>query len=239
MTSVANTHTFSIGRVDLITAMILLLHGELVELTGDVVGGTGIAVPVGVHAIGRHVGVLLLFIFIVGVTVLAFPCLVSRLAADLTDGGVTVSVAAASAVSTATIAASTTLLVASTFAAATIATAASTSTIVAASAVSSTSTGSSIDRAPNVREELDAILIGLDLGVEVAHGEVFSTIDPDGGEEGIVGVVEAGEEILHEFFLVDRPARCSELISESLHLGEELRRCHVVLLRLGEGNAQV
>jgi hypothetical protein len=92
---------------------------------------------------------------------------------------------------------------------------------------------------PNVGEELDVILIGLDLGVEIADGEVFNTIDPNGGEEGVVGVVEAGEEILHEFFLVDRSARCSELISESLHLGEELRRRHVVLLRFGEGNAQV
>jgi hypothetical protein len=225
--------------MNLITAMVLLLHGELVELTGDMVGGTGIAVPVGVHAIGRHVGVLLLFVFIIGVAMPAFPCFVSRLAADLADSGATVSVVATPATSTATIATSSTLLVASTFAAATIATVTSASTIVAAPAVSSVSTGCSIDGAPDVGEELDAILIGLDLGVEIADGEVFSTIDPDGGEEGVVGVVEAGEEILHEFFLVDRPARCSELISKSLHLGEELCRRHVVLLRFGEGNAQV
>jgi small ligand-binding sensory domain FIST len=115
----------------------------------------------------------------------------------------------------------------------------SASTIVVTHAVSSTSTGCSVDGAPGVGEKLDAVLVGDNLSVEIAHGEIFGTIDPDGSEEGVVGVVESGEEILHEFLLVNRSARCCELIGEPLHLGEELRRGHVVLLRLGEGNAQV
>jgi hypothetical protein len=52
MTNMTNAHTLPICRMDLITALVLLLHGELVELTGDVVGGAGVAIPIGVHAVG-------------------------------------------------------------------------------------------------------------------------------------------------------------------------------------------
>jgi hypothetical protein len=37
--------------MNLLAAGVLLLHGKLVELIGDVVGDTGITVPVGVHSI--------------------------------------------------------------------------------------------------------------------------------------------------------------------------------------------
>jgi hypothetical protein len=57
-----------------------------------------------------------------------------------------------------------------------------------------------------VGEEGDAVVVGGDLGVELGDSEVFPTIYPNGGEEGIVGVVEAGEKILDELFLVDRLA---------------------------------
>jgi hypothetical protein len=78
MTNMANAHTFSVCRMDLIAAVVLLLHGELVKLTGDVIGGIGISVPVGVHSIGCRIGTLFFFFFfIIGVAVPAFPCLVS------------------------------------------------------------------------------------------------------------------------------------------------------------------
>jgi hypothetical protein len=54
-----------------------------------------------------------------------------------------------------------------------------------------------------VGEERDVIVVGRDLGVELGDGEVFSTVYPNGGKEGVVGLVEAGQEILNEFFLVD------------------------------------
>jgi hypothetical protein len=37
--------------------------------------------------------------------------------------------------------------------------------------------------------------------VPVGDGEVLGAVDPDGSEEGVVGLVEAGEEVLNEFFL--------------------------------------
>src|SRR4051812_17873014 len=95
MTNMANVHTLAIGRVDLLTAVILLLHGELVELTGDVVSGTGVITPVCVHSIGRHrVGAffLLLFFFffffffvvvVVGEAMPAPPCGMTLLVVDL------------------------------------------------------------------------------------------------------------------------------------------------------------
>jgi hypothetical protein len=59
-----------------------------------------------------------------------------------------------------------------------------------------------------VGEEGDAVVIGRDLGVELNDGDVFPTVYPNGGEERIVGVVEAGEEILNKLFLVDWLAGC-------------------------------
>jgi hypothetical protein len=90
-----------------------------------------------------------------------------------------------------------------------------------------------------VGEEGDAFVVGRDLGIELSDGEVFPTIYPNGGEEGVVGLVEAGEKILDELFLVDWPACYSQLICLALHLVEELLRRHVVLPHPCEGDAEV
>jgi hypothetical protein len=90
-----------------------------------------------------------------------------------------------------------------------------------------------------VGEELDAVVVGGDMVVQVGDGEVLGTVDPDGGEEGVVGLVEAGEEVLDEFFLVKGPACCSKFIGEALHLGEVLCRGHVLLPHPSEGDAKV
>jgi hypothetical protein len=90
-----------------------------------------------------------------------------------------------------------------------------------------------------VGEEGDAVVVGRDLGVELGDGEVFPTVYPNGGEEGIVGLVEASEKILDKLFLVDWPACCGQLICVALHLVEELLRRHVVLPRPCEGDAEI
>jgi hypothetical protein len=207
MTNMTNAHTLSIGRVDLLTALVLLSHGELVELTGDVVGGAGVAIPIGVHAIGHGIGTLffLLFFFIVvGVAVPTLPGFMAWLATNLACDEVAVIAAfATTAASTRCIAAAT----ASTTSA--VATAASTPSSMMATSTWPASALRRVDggaSAKVVGEERDAVVVGGDLGVELGDGEVFPTVDPDGGEEGVVGLVEAGEEILNEFFLVDGPA---------------------------------
>jgi hypothetical protein len=108
MTNMTNAHTLSIGRVNLLTALVLLSHGELVELTGDVVGGVGVTVPIGVHAIGHGVAplfFLLFFFIIVGVAVPTLLGFMAWLATNLACDEVTV--IAASAASTTCIAAAT------------------------------------------------------------------------------------------------------------------------------------
>jgi hypothetical protein len=90
-----------------------------------------------------------------------------------------------------------------------------------------------------VGEEFDAVVVGGDMVVQVGDREVLGAVDPDGGEEGVVGLVEAGEEVLNEFFLVERPACCRKFIGEALHLCEVLRRGQVFLPRPGEGDAKV
>jgi hypothetical protein len=46
-------HTCPIRRMDLVGPDVCLLHGELVKFTGDVIGGTGIGVPIVVAATVR------------------------------------------------------------------------------------------------------------------------------------------------------------------------------------------
>jgi hypothetical protein len=96
-----------------------------------------------------------------------------------------------------------------------------------------------ISSANVVGEELDAVVVGSDMVVQVGDREVLGAIDPDGSEEGVVGLVEASEEILNEFFLIKGPTCCSKFIGEALHLGEVLRRGQVLLPRPGEGDAKV
>jgi hypothetical protein len=93
-------------------AVVLLSHGELVELTGDVVGGAGVAVPVGVHAIGHCIGtlfLLLFFFFVPGVAVPTLPGFMAWLAANLARNQVTVLAASAAATATTTAAMATTM----------------------------------------------------------------------------------------------------------------------------------
>jgi hypothetical protein len=54
-TNMRYLHTYPICCMDLIGAGVMLLHGEIVKFTGDVVGGTEISVPIVVAAVGgRH-----------------------------------------------------------------------------------------------------------------------------------------------------------------------------------------
>ena len=57
LTNMANFHTCVIGHVHLILAGVLLPHGELVKLTGDVLCSPCVDVPVGVDPVGAGVGV--------------------------------------------------------------------------------------------------------------------------------------------------------------------------------------
>jgi hypothetical protein len=128
MTNMTNTHTLSISRVNLLTAVVLLSHGELVELTGDVVCGAGVAIPICVHAIGHCIGTLLFllfFFFVFRVAVPKLPGFMAWFATDLARNQVAVIAAStASAASMACIAAATT---------------ATTMTVVASAAASSAS----------------------------------------------------------------------------------------------------
>ena len=85
-----------------------------------------------------------------------------------------------------------------------VATSSSTPTMMTTPTWSSTTTVSRVDggAAPAdgaIGEELDAVVIGVDLGVQIRHGEILRSVDPNGSEEGIVGVVEAGQEHVHLF----------------------------------------
>jgi hypothetical protein len=151
--------------MNFLAALVLLLHGELVELTDDVIGGTGIALPVGVHSVGGGVCILLLllllFFFIVGVAVPAIPSFMSWLAADLAGDAVAV-VLAAPALSTAALAAAATWTTMVAVATASTASAAMTTTRSATSTLGGVDGGVSTDA---VAEELDAAVIDTDLPI--------------------------------------------------------------------------
>ena len=87
------THTFSTGSVDLILAAVFLLHGNFLELVGDVVGGSAVDVPIRVDAVGpisrrSNLVIVLGIIIILLVPVPAIPCCVSRFPADLASWSV-------------------------------------------------------------------------------------------------------------------------------------------------------
>jgi hypothetical protein len=111
MTNMTNAHTLSIGCVNLLTALVLLSHGELVDLTSDVVGGAGVAVPIGAHAIGHCIGTLfflLFFFFVIGVAVPTLLGFMAWLATNLAcDKVAVIAASAASTVCIATASAST------------------------------------------------------------------------------------------------------------------------------------
>ena len=52
LTNMSNFHTCFVGQVHLIMAVVSLPHGELVELSGDVICGACVNVPICVDAVG-------------------------------------------------------------------------------------------------------------------------------------------------------------------------------------------
>jgi hypothetical protein len=165
--------------------MVILLHGEL---TGDMIGGTGITIPVCVHSVGHRIGalVLLFFAFVIGVAVPALPSFMVWLPADLAGDRVTdLAVPLASTLATCIAANAATLSVAVT----TVATAAATASfIVATSSWPSASTLSGVDRGAAIGaigEELHAAVVGADLSVQLAHGQIVSLLTPMAAKSGL------------------------------------------------------
>ena len=50
-TNMINLHTYTARGVDVIMATVLVVDGELLKLTGHVVGGARVDVPIGVNSI--------------------------------------------------------------------------------------------------------------------------------------------------------------------------------------------
>ena len=93
MTNVTNFHTFSTGGVDVIFATVLLSHGHLVKLAGDVVCGTAVNVPICVDTVGAisssgHFFILRRLIIVLIKAVPAVLGCVARLATDLATHGI-------------------------------------------------------------------------------------------------------------------------------------------------------
>jgi hypothetical protein len=79
MTSVVDFHTIAVCSVHTVTSLVLVMSGELVQRTSYVVGGASVGVPVGVNAIGRSVGSLVITIsFIIGIIAIAPPTITGR-----------------------------------------------------------------------------------------------------------------------------------------------------------------
>lgn len=52
-----DSHTYVVGGVHLISAMVFVPHGEFVQLTGDVISSTSIGVPIHVNVVGGIVAI--------------------------------------------------------------------------------------------------------------------------------------------------------------------------------------
>lgn len=112
MTNMVNAHTCAICSVNLVIAVVLVMDAELLKITGNVISGTCVHVPVGVDAVGVHGGVdMVLVRDIVGVELVpALLCRAAFFVADLASAReptlpIFVVVVGAVAATTATIAA--------------------------------------------------------------------------------------------------------------------------------------
>jgi hypothetical protein len=52
MANMMNMHTSTVCRMNLITAIVVLLHGELVKTVGEVIGRARVHVPPGIYVVG-------------------------------------------------------------------------------------------------------------------------------------------------------------------------------------------
>jgi hypothetical protein len=83
-------HIIAVGSVDLVLALVLVMHRELVQSAGEVMSNAGVGVPVGINTIG-HQGALFLvisfhiIIITVGVVFIAPPAVACWVAVDLAD----------------------------------------------------------------------------------------------------------------------------------------------------------
>ena len=71
MTNMSYVHTITVSRMDVVTPLVLLVCGELAQLAGDMICGTGVRIPLSVNPIGCEVGGLLIIIIKVGTVLIA------------------------------------------------------------------------------------------------------------------------------------------------------------------------
>lgn len=88
MTNVTNFHTCSIGRMYLISPIILIMDCHLLKFTSNMIRRSTVYIPVCVITMtssSRPCRLLILFIFIIIISIPATICFMSYLLADLTN----------------------------------------------------------------------------------------------------------------------------------------------------------
>ena len=233
MTNVMDLHTFTTSSVDLVLAVVFLLHGHLLELVGDVVGGTTVDVPVGVDPIGATGSRSNLFFILRGVTIIflvAVPTVfrrVTRLATNLAVREVrTRSVGAAT---TAPFCAARAPAAAGVVgeAAATAATGPPLATRGGTRARAATAaSGDRVGRGPEAAAATGAVKLRHTLIKVAKHSEKLikgyrSDSGVQGGDEGLIVLVQPMDDVGYELIVLDRFSRRGELISKPPHGGEE------------------
>jgi hypothetical protein len=82
LTNMGNSHTLSIGSVDLVVALIHVPDCEIVEFSGDMMGGTQVLVPISIYPISS----VDFFVTIAAIIILiAVPTIFSIMAFFTTD----------------------------------------------------------------------------------------------------------------------------------------------------------
>jgi urea transporter len=65
MTNVTNVHICTFSRANTVLSIVGVMSGELVQFTGDMVGGACVIIPVGINSIGCKVCTLVATISII------------------------------------------------------------------------------------------------------------------------------------------------------------------------------
>jgi hypothetical protein len=183
--------------MDLIVAGVVIVHSQLVEVPGNVVGGTGIRVPIVVDAAGGGKSSIALSGNIIVVAVPAVfgsvANLVANLALQARRTAVVAAIGLVVVVETATVGATTTA-----------SPVLATPGIGASTAMIPASPGSSHGRQGTTRHgvllKLHVLLKAQELSVELAWGDRIHTSD-NHGEHRVVLRIKTGEEVGDEFII--------------------------------------
>jgi hypothetical protein len=241
MTNVRNFQTCTVCNVDVVLPAVLLVDVEAVEVTGQVISGSRVEVPVVVDLVvaggGGVAGAFNTLTFVVEVAVvLELVGVVETLAAAKGVMPILVADLALDAIATSTAASASIASAAATRLATRVTASSLSSTVATATAVSILLARHGVPGREDLARRgllLDAELGAQEVGIERVEADRVIA-GSQSGDEGLILLTKASEHIAKDLLVAERNADGCHGISQGLHLVEVARSGEVLLLQVRE-----